>query len=325
MSAFGGEEDEIRRLVIDCDPGHDDAIAILVALAQPRWRVDGITVVAGNQTLDKTVRNALQVLTVAGRTHVPVYAGMDRPLVRDLVTAEHVHGESGLEGPALPEPGVKAQPEHAVDWLARHLREAGAPIDVAAVGPLTNLALVLRREPDLARSIGRLVVMGGAVGEGNITPSAEFNIFVDPEAAAIVFGAGIPLTMVGLDVTHQALLPRAEFAAIRALGGPVPEMVADLLDYFAGFHQQVYAFDGVPIHDACAVAALFEPTLLTTRRLRVDVETRGQFTDGRTVCDLWGVTGRQPNAEVAVGIDRDGFLDLLTASLRRLATPPALA
>ncbi len=307
-----------RRMLLDCDPGHDDAIAMLLALAQPDWTVEGIGIVAGNTTLDNAVRSALQVLTVAGRTEVAVHPGMARPLTRPLVTAAHVHGPSGLEGPTLPEPAVAADPEHAVDWLRRLLAEAraaGETLEVAATGPLTNLAVVLRREPDLARAIGRLVVMGGAVGEGNITPAAEFNIFVDPEAAAIVFDADTEVVMVGLDVTHQAVFPSARFAQLRELGTPVGELAADLLEFFLRFHQQQYGLDGVPIHDACAVAALLRPELLETRHLRVDVETASRFCDGRTVVDLWEVTGREPNVHVGVSIDVDAFTDLLLDSL----------
>lgn len=310
----------IRHVVIDCDPGHDDAIALLLALAQDDWAVDGITVVAGNQTLDKTVRNTLQTLTVAGRADVPVYAGMDRPMVRPLVTAEHVHGASGLEGPVLPEPACEPQAVHAVDWLADHLRAQDDPIDVVATGPLSNLGALLRLAPDAAERIRQVVLMGGAITEGNITPAAEFNIYVDPEAAHVVFESGIPVTMVGLDVTHRALLPSRRFGEIRAMGGPVAEMVADLLEYFARFHADTYGFDGVPIHDACAVAALLDRQLMTTRRLRVDVETAGRHTTGRTVVDLWGVTGHEPNVDVCVDIDADRFFGMLLDAVSRYAS-----
>lgn len=305
--------------MIDCDPGHDDAIALLLALAQDDWTVDGITVVAGNQTLDKTVRNTLQTLTVAGRGDVPVFAGMDGPMVRELVTAEHVHGVSGLEGPVLPEPDCRERPEHAVDWLAAHLRAQHEPIDIIATGPLSNIGTLLRRAPDVVDKVRQIVLMGGAITEGNITPSAEFNIYVDPEAAHVVFTSGLPVTMVGLDVTHQAMLPVPRFEEIRALGGPVAEMVADLLHYFAGFHQRTYGVDGVPIHDACAVGVLLDPALVTTRRLRVDVETAGVHTAGRTVVDLWGVTGSEPNVDVCIGIDAERFLGMLMAALERYA------
>ena len=307
-----------RRMLLDCDPGHDDAIAMLLALARPEWEVLGLSIVAGNTTLDNAVRAAGQVLTVAGRTDVAVHAGMPHPMVRPLVTAAHVHGESGLEGPVLPEPARGPRDVHAVDWLTAVLadaRDRDDPIEVAATGPLTNLGTVLRRDPTLARGISRLVFMGGAITEGNVTPAAEFNIFVDPEAAAIVVDADTDITMVGLDVTHRTILPASRFAELRALGTPVGALAADLMDFFWRFHRNLYALDGVPIHDACAVAALLRPDLLESRRLRVDVETSSRHCDGRTVVDLWGVSGREPNVHVGTDMDTEGFLDLLFSSL----------
>ena len=307
-----------RRVLIDCDPGHDDAIALLLALARPEWEVESVSIVAGNTVLENAVRAATQVLTVAERTDVPVHAGMDRPMRRELRTAAHVHGESGLAGPLLPEPAVEAGPLHAVEWLTERLgraRDAGEPVEVAATGPLTNLGVVLERDPSLARGISRLVLMGGAINEGNITPSAEFNIWVDPEAAAIVFDADTEVTMVGIDVTHRAILPTARFEELRDLATPVGVLTAELCDFFLRFHRSTYGFDGVPIHDAVAVAALLDPSLVETRLLRVDVETDSTFCDGRTVVDLWSVTGREPNVHVGVDIDRERFLDLLVSSI----------
>jgi inosine-uridine nucleoside N-ribohydrolase len=307
-----------RRVLIDCDPGHDDAIALLLALARPEWEVESVSIVAGNTVLENAVRAATQVLTVAERTDVPVHAGMDRPMRRELRTAAHVHGESGLAGPLLPEPAVEAGPLHAVAWLTERLgraRDAGEPVEVAATGPLTNLGVVLERDPSLAQGISRLVLMGGAINEGNITPSAEFNIWVDPEAAAIVFDADTEVTMVGIDVTHRAILPTARFEELRDLATPVGVLTAELCDFFLRFHRSTYGFDGVPIHDAVAVAALLDPSLVETRLLRVDVETDSTFCDGRTVVDLWSVTGREPNVHVGVDIDRERFLDLLVSSI----------
>jgi inosine-uridine nucleoside N-ribohydrolase len=307
-----------RRMLLDCDPGHDDAIALLLALARPEWEVLGVSIVAGNTVLDNAVRAARQVLTVAGRTDVPVHAGMPHPMVRPLVTAAHVHGESGLEGPVLPDPTVPVQPVHAVDWMTAVLadaRDRGEPIEVAATGPLTNVGTVLRRDPTLARGISRLVLMGGAITEGNVTPAAEFNILVDPEAAAIVFDADTEVVMVGLDVTHRTIFPQSRFQELRDLATPVGHLAADLLDFFWRFHRRTYGFDGVPIHDACAVAALLRPDLLETRLLRVDVETSSRFCDGRTVVDLWSVTGREPNVHVGIDMDTAAFTDLMVSSL----------
>jgi inosine-uridine nucleoside N-ribohydrolase len=323
----GRVELTMRQVVLDCDPGLDDAIAILLLLSRSEWAPQGISVVAGNTTLDHSVRNTLQVLTLAGRDDVPVYAGMDRPLLRPPRTAESMHGKSGLGDVSLPDPEAVQREEHAVSWLIRRLRAEPMAIEVIATGPLTNLAAALRQAPDLIGSIRRLVVMGGAIAGGNVTPSAEFNVFSDPEAAAVVFDAGLPVTMIGLDVTHQAALPKHVLDRIRALGGRVAEAAADLLAAHAGFYEQNPAQaaslplpGSVPTHDALAVAAALEPGIVRTRRMRVDVETCGRFTEGRTVCDVHGVTGRAPNVDVAVDVDPARFHELLVESLGRYAS-----
>jgi inosine-uridine nucleoside N-ribohydrolase len=302
------------RIVIDCDPGHDDAIAILLALAAPELELIGVTAVAGNQTLDKTTRNALVTLEVAGRSDIPVAAGADAPLRRGLRTAAHVHGESGLDGPELPEPSVRPVDAHAADFLAE-LIEPG--VVLVATAPLTNLALMLERHPDVADRLERIVWMGGSIAEGNVTPAAEFNAFVDPEAAAMVFASGIPITMVGLDVTHRALFTRAHAERLRE-AGRAGRFVAELSDFFQAFHERSYGFDGSPIHDAMAVAHVIDPSLLTTRYANVAVETRSELCDGRTVVDLRGVTGREANADVGVDVDAARFLDLLVLQIASL-------
>ncbi|HET7572205.1 MAG TPA: nucleoside hydrolase [Gaiellaceae bacterium] len=302
-------------ILIDCDPGHDDAMAILLALASPELEVRGITTVAGNQTLDKTTRNALVVLEVAGRADVPVAAGADRPLRRELRTAAHVHGESGLDGPELPEPAPAPVDAHAADFLAERI-EPG--VVLVPTGPLTNVALLLERHPDVRERLERIVWMGGAVAEGNVTPAAEFNAFVDPEAAAAVFASGIPVTMIGLDVTHRALFTRAHAEELRG-AGRAGRFVAELSDFFQLFHERAYRFDGSPIHDAVAVAHAIDPTLVETRPANVVVETASEYCDGRTVADLRGVTGREPNGEVGVDLDAPRFLDLLVSRLGSLA------
>jgi pyrimidine-specific ribonucleoside hydrolase len=301
-------------IVVDCDPGHDDAIAILLALASPEVELRGITTVAGNQTLDKTTRNALVVLEVAGRTDVPVAAGAAGPLRRELRTAAHVHGESGLDGPVLPEPSAGPVDGHAADILAG-LIEPG--VVLVPTGPLTNVALLLERHPDVRERLERIVWMGGAIGEGNITPAAEFNAFVDPEAAAAVFASGVAITMVGLDVTHRALFTRAHADRLRA-SGRAGRFVAELSDFFQSFHERSYGFAGSPIHDALAVAHVVDPTLTATRRANVAVETASELCDGRTVVDLRGVTGREANAEVGVDVDAERFLELLCARIESL-------
>jgi inosine-uridine nucleoside N-ribohydrolase len=293
-------------IVIDCDPGHDDAMAILLALASSEVDLVGVTTVAGNQTLDKTTRNALVTLEIGGRSDIPVVAGAAAPLRRELRTAAHVHGETGLDGPELPQPSAHAVDADPGEWL-----EPG--VVLVATAPLTNVALWLERgiRPE------RIVWMGGSIGEGNVTPAAEFNAFVDPEAAAAVFASGIPIAMVGLDVTHKALFTRAHAERLRD-AGRAGRFVAELSDFFQGFHERSYGFGGSPIHDAMAVAHVIDPTLLTTRHVNVGVETSSELCDGRTVVDLRGVTGREPNAEVGVDVDADRFLELLVSRLASL-------
>jgi inosine-uridine nucleoside N-ribohydrolase len=303
------------RIVIDCDPGHDDAMAILLALASPELDLVGVTTVAGNQTLDKTTRNALVTLEVGGRSDIPVAAGADAPLRRELRTAAHVHGETGLDGPELPEPSAKPVAEHAADFLAELIEPGTVLVPMA---PLTNIARLLERDSHVHERIDRIVWMGGAIAEGNITPAAEFNALVDPEAAAIVFASGIPITMIGLDVTHKALFTRAHAEQLRE-AGRAGRFVAELSDFFQRFHERSYGFEGSPIHDAMAVAHVIDPTLVTTRRVNVAVETRSELCDGRTVVDLRGVTGRPENADVGVDVDAERFLDLLVSRIASLS------
>jgi purine nucleosidase/pyrimidine-specific ribonucleoside hydrolase len=298
-------------ILLDCDPGHDDAIALLLALASDEVELRGVTTVAGNQTLEKTTDNAIRVLELVGRGDVPVAAGAERPLVREPRVAANVHGETGLDGPDLPPARARPESEHAVDFLAA--RVSGTTL--VATGPLTNVALLLARHP-LARP-ERIVLMGGAIAEGNVTPAAEFNIWADPEAAARVFASGIDLTMVGLDVTHRALFTSAHAERLRD-SGRTGSVVAELLDFYGVFHREVYGFDGSPIHDAVAVAHVIDPTLLETRFLNVQVDCASELCRGRTVVDVWRRTGLEPNAHVAVGIDAERFLGMLHQRLTRL-------
>jgi inosine-uridine nucleoside N-ribohydrolase len=299
-------------IVIDCDPGHDDAIAILLALASPEVELRGITTVAGNQTLEKTTRNALKILELAGRTDIPVAAGADRPLVRELRTAAHVHGESGLEGPDLPEPTTKVVDAHTADLLAE-LLEPG--VVLVPTGPLTNVALLLERHPDVKPE--RIVWMGGAIAEGNVTPAAEFNAFVDPEAAARVFASGIEVTLIGLDITHKALFTRAHADRLRGTGR-AGKAVAELSDFFQIFHESRYRFDGSPIHDALAVAEVIDPSLVTTVECNVEIETASQWCDGRTVVDRWNVTDGPRNCRAGIDVDAERFLELLVERISAL-------
>jgi pyrimidine-specific ribonucleoside hydrolase len=301
-------------IVIDCDPGHDDAIAILLAIASPEVELRGITTVAGNQTLEKTTRNALKILELADRADIPVAAGADAPLKRTLRVAANVHGESGLDGPELPEPAAKPIEGHAADVLGEWL-EPG--VVLVPTGPLTNVALLLERHPDVKGRLERIVWMGGSIAEGNVTPAAEFNAFVDPEAAAAVFGSGIPVTMIGLDITHKALFTRAHADRLRGTGR-AGRVVAELSDFFQRFHESRYGFDGSPIHDALAVAEVIDPSLVTRLECNVEIETASQYCDGRTVVDRWLVTDRLKNARVGIDVDAQRFLELLVERISSL-------
>jgi inosine-uridine nucleoside N-ribohydrolase len=303
----------VTKILLDCDPGHDDAIALLLAVASPELELLGVTTVAGNQTLEKTTANAIRVLEFAGRSDVEVAAGADRPLVRDQYVADYVHGETGLDGPDLPPPQSAPVSRHAVDFMADKIREANGELTLVPVGPLTNVALLLALHPDARPE--RIVLMGGAIAEGNVTPAAEFNIWCDPEASARVFASGIDVTMVGLDVTHKALFTIAHQGR---LAGRVGEMVNELLRFYGEFHREVYRFDGSPVHDAVAVAHVINPELLGTLRRNVEIDIESELCRGRTVVDLWQRTEREPNAHVAVEIDADGFLELLIERLNAL-------
>jgi purine nucleosidase len=309
-----------ERIIIDTDPGQDDAVAILLALASPDIEVLGITCVAGNVPLPLTTRNARVVCELAGRPDMPVFAGCDRPMRRALVTAEHVHGKTGLDGADLPDPVMPLQSAHAVDFLIDTLRaEPSGSVTLVPIGPLTNIGTALERAPDIASRIKRIVLMGGAYFEvGNITPAAEFNIFVDPEAAALVFGAGIPLVVVPLDVTHKALTTRPRIEALRALGTPVGHAVAGWTDFFERFDMHKYGSEGAPLHDPCTIAWILRPDLFTGREINVEIETEGSHTTGMTVADWWRVSGRAPNALFLGDIDAEGFYTLLTERLARL-------
>jgi inosine-uridine nucleoside N-ribohydrolase len=302
-------------IVLDCDPGHDDAIALLLALASPEVELLGITTTYGNQTVEKTTANALKVLELVGRTDVPVARGAAAPLARPLVVAAHVHGDSGLDGPTLPPPTAEPTGAAAVEWLAAAVATADAPITVVPTGPLTNVARYL--EEHGAAGIGRIVLMGGAIAEGNMTPAAEFNVWADPEAAQIVFDAGLDVTMVGLDVTHRAVTTRDVERRLRAAGA-VGTFVAELVDFFTVFHRETYGWEGSPIHDAVAVAHVIRPGLVETKLRNVEIERVSELCRGRTVVDLWRRTDRPPNTHVGVDLDAGAFFDLLVERIAAL-------
>lgn len=303
-----------KSIIMDCDPGHDDAIALLMAFASDLLEVRAVTTVGGNQTSAKTLINAMKVLSFAGIHRVPVAAGASKPLVRELEIAPEVHGDSGLDGPDLPEPAFNASPLSALELMEKVISESQEPITLVPTGPLTNIARFLIAAPHLKQKIERISLMGGSAVGGNWTPAAEFNIMVDPEAAEIVFESGIPITMCGLDVTHKAQIFDGEIEDIRQQGGKVAVMVAELLDFFAKFHQEM-GFEGSPLHDPCAVAWLIKPELFTSQKLHVDIETCGEYTDGATVVDIHGITGKEKQVDVVFDIDREGFIQLLKDSL----------
>ncbi len=310
-----------RKIIIDTDPGQDDAVAILLALASPdEIEVLGVTAVAGNVPLHLTERNARMVCELAGRPDMRVFAGCDRPLGRELVTAEHVHGKTGLDGPTLPEPTMPLQDDHAVDFIIDTLRtEPPGTVTLCPLGPLTNIAVAFEKAPDIAERVAEIVLMGGAYFEvGNITPAAEFNIYVDPQAAKIVFKSGARLTVMPLDVTHKALVTKPRNDAFRALGTPVGVAVAQMTDFFERFDREKYGSAGAPLHDPCVTAYLIRPDLFSGRHINVEIETQSDLTMGMTVADWWRVSGRAPNAMFMGDIDADGFFALLTERLARL-------
>lgn len=310
-----------RKIIIDTDPGQDDAVAILLALASPE-EIDvlGITAVAGNVPLALTAKNALKVCELAGKTDVPVYAGCDRPLGRALVTAEHVHGKTGLDGPDLPEPQMPLSEGHAVDFIIDTVRtQPAGTVTLCPLGPLTNIATAFRKAPDIVERVQQIVLMGGAYFEvGNITPTAEFNIYVDPEAADIVFKSGVDIVVMPLDVTHKALVTKPRNDAFRALGNAAGVAVAQMTDFFERFDKEKYGSNGAPLHDPCVTAYLIRPELFSGRHINVEIETQSDLTMGMTVADWWGVTDRPKNALFIGDIDADGFFALLTERLARL-------
>ena len=310
-----------RKIIIDTDPGQDDAVAILLALGSPdELEVLGITAVAGNVPLPLTQKNACIICELAGKPDVLVYAGCDAPLARKLVTAEHVHGKTGLDGPVLADPVMALQPGHAVDFIIDTLRkEASGSVTLCPLGPLTNIAAAFLKAPDIIGRVAQIVLMGGAYFEvGNITPTAEFNIYVDPEAADIVFKSGVDLVVMPLDVTHKALTNKARVAAFRALGTEPGRMVAEWTDFFERFDMQKYGSEGAPLHDPCVIAYLINPNLFSGRRINVEIETGSDLTLGMTVADWWGVTNRPANALFIGDVDADGFYALLTERIGRL-------
>jgi purine nucleosidase len=307
-------------MIIDCDPGVDDAIALFLAFAND-LPILGITTVAGNVPLELTFRNARKICALAEQwqsppkeSYIPVFAGCPRPLMRPLATAEDIHGASGLQGATLPEPTAAKPAQHAVSFLIETLLNASEPITIAALGPLTNIAVALIQCPQIAKHIKQLVIMGGTMGQGNITPSAEFNIYVDPHAAHVVLTAGIPTTLMTLDSTHQVLTTPQRLAAIRAINNPISHAAAGMLSFYGQSDLTRYGLPGAPLHDPCVIAYLLAPQLFTTRIVNVAVETTGTHSLGRTVVDWYG-DSQGSSVQVVETVDAEGVYDLLLASL----------
>lgn len=306
----------MKKIILDCDPGHDDMLAIILALASKEIELLGITTVAGNQTGEKTYTNALRVLNLIGRKDVPVSRGFDKPILRELVTAPQIHGVSGLDGAKLPEPvGLKTE-KHAVDFIIDTLLQSKEKIYLVPTGPLTNIAVSILKEPKIKDKIEKIVLMGGAVHDSNFTPGAEFNIYVDPEAAKIVFESGLPIVMVGLDVTNRALLTFEDIDYLESLNGKVSSVIAPLLRFFANANKEFFGINGAPIHDALAVSYLIDESILSLKYLHVDIETLGEFTRGQTVADIYGITKKQPNAYVALDLDLEKFKHLMIDAIK---------
>ena len=310
-----------RKIIIDTDPGQDDAFAILLALGSPEEiEVLGITAVAGNVPLALTEKNIRIICELAGRRDMAVYAGCDAPIKRKLVTAEHVHGQTGLDGPVMIDPTMALQSQHGVDYIIETLRNHPAgTVTLCPLGPLTNIAQAFLKAPDIVERVQEIVLMGGAYFEvGNITPAAEFNIYVDPEAADIVLKSGAPIVMMPLDVTHKVIATRARVEAIRALDSAVGRVAAEWADFFERFDVDKYGSDGGPLHDPTVIAYLIRPELFSGRHINVEIETMSELTLGMTVADWWGVTTRPKNATFMGDVDAQGFFDLLTQRLGRL-------
>ncbi len=307
----------MTRIIIDCDPGHDDMMAIMLASASDQIDLLGVTTVAGNQTGDKTFENALRILTLINED-LPVARGADKPLLRELVTAPQFHGQSGLDGAELPEPNIKALDIDAVDFIISILEKSLGKIVLVPTGPLTNIAMLLLKKPEIKNKIERIVLMGGGMHDSNVTPAAEFNIYVDPEAAKIVFESGIPITMVGLDVTNKALMSFDEIEGIIADNGLISSKVGPLLKFFANANKKIFGLNGAPIHDALAVAVVIDPTVIQTKFLNVAVDTTSDLSRGATLVDIYGATDRKPNVDVALKVDTPKFVGFMLDSIKIL-------
>jgi len=303
-----------EKIILDVDTGHDDAIAILVAAKSDKIDLRGITVVAGNQTLPKTLKNTLDICDFAN-IDLPVYAGMHKPLVRNQLEVSEVHGDSGLGDIPFPDTTKEAESKHAVDFIIEEALKSNGELILVPTGTLTNIAMALNLKPEIKDKIKKIVLMGGACGTGNATPSAEFNIYTDPEAAEVVFNSNVPIVMTGLDLTYQALADDEVIDRIRNLDNRVASLTLKLLELYGDTYREFYGFEHPPVHDPCTVVKIIDDDVFTTKKMRVDIETKSELTRGRTVCDLHNRTDREPNAEVAIDLDKDRFWDIVIESL----------
>ncbi len=309
----------MKKIILDCDPGHDDAIAILLAGLSEDIELLGVTTVAGNSYLENTTRNALIVLELAGLESIDVYPGAKKPLVRDQIVAHDIHGYTGLEGADLPKPRKSPAGKHAIDFMAEKIEENYGEITLVATGPLTNVALFSLRYPELVSGIKEMVIMGGGISFGNVTPVAEFNVYVDPEAASLVFDLDVPKVLAPLDMTHKAAITRAELEKMRSFGSDVLNTISDLLEFFMKTYKEVFGIDGAPLHDPTTIAYLIRPEMFEWEDYNLVVELDGEYTYGQTVVDVWRTTGRDPNVRILLDVDRDAFFDLLLRELSKLS------
>ena len=307
-----------EKIILDCDPGYDDALALTMAIASEQIELLGVTTSAGNQTPDKTLNNALRMLTLLGVTDVPVAGGNHRPLMRNLKIADYVHGETGLDGADLPEPAFEPADQPAVELIADILRSQAEPITLVVTGPMTNIALFLRIHPELENKIKQIVFMGGAAGQGNVEPTTEFNMAVDPEAAKIVINEGIPLVMAGLNVTLKAQIYPDDLEKIRKINNQVAQAITGQMEFYGKWYGQAeFGLAGTPVHDPCTIAYLLKPEIFETHTAYLDVETQGQLTAGETVVDFTGLMNQKPNAKILMDLDRQMFVDLIISLLHR--------
>ena len=304
-----------EKIILDCDPGHDDAVAIMLAAINPKIELLGITVVAGNQKLEKTVNNALKVCNHLN-LDVPVYSGMSRPMIREQLIADDIHGETGLDGPKFEELKIKAEDKHAVNFIIDTLMNSDEKITLVPTGPLTNIGMAIRFEPRIIEKINRIVLMGGSYQLGNMTPAAEFNILADPDAAHIVFSSGVKVVMMGLDLTRQASATKEVVEKIKSLNNKASKLFVDLMEFCAASQKNVFGWSAPPVHDPTTIAYIIDPECIEVKPMFCEIELWSERSYGRTLCDYFGILKKEPNVDVAVKLDFDRFWNLIYENLK---------